>query len=414
MGLNDSQNPGVGGINELTTSEETFVQGLAALSYAQGDILYHNGTVLTRLAVGTNGQFLKTQGAGANPVWADISGANTALSNLAAVAINTTLVSDTDNTDDLGTISVFWRTGYFKTSIELGATDTTITRVSAGLIAVEGVTVVDVSTAQTLSNKTFVAPVLGAATATSINGLTITTSTGTLTITNGKTISFSQTLTFAGTDGTTMTFPTTSASVARTDAGQTFTGVNVFTSPKIITDISDTNGNELFKFTATGSAVNEFTVINAATGNPVQLQATGGDTDIGITLAPKGAGIVKGELKRFMVRLLGNTTDTAIATLISGDYRISNRAITVKAVGAYVDTAGTTNLTTVDINEAGTTILSTKITIDSTEKSSETAATPPVISDSAIAADAIVTFDIDAIQTTAAKGLVVWIDYVYA
>lgn len=117
---------------------------------------------------------------------------------------------------------------------------------------------------------------------------------------------------------------------------------------------------------------------------------------------------------RFAVRLLASTTDTAVGTTIGGDYRISNRAITVKAVGAFVDTAGTTNVTTIDINEAGTTILSTKITIDSTEKSSETAATPPVISDNAIAADAVVTFDIDTVSTTAAKGLTVWIDYIFA
>lgn len=46
-------------------------------------------------------------------------------------------------------------------TLELGAaTDTTITRVSAGLIAVEGITVVDVSTAQTLTNKTLTSPVL--------------------------------------------------------------------------------------------------------------------------------------------------------------------------------------------------------------------------------------------------------------
>ncbi len=36
------------------------------------------------------------------------AGANTALSNLAAVAINTTLVSDTDNTDALGTTAIAW------------------------------------------------------------------------------------------------------------------------------------------------------------------------------------------------------------------------------------------------------------------------------------------------------------------
>ena len=63
------------------------------------------------------------------------------------------------------------------------------------------------------TSPTLVTPVLGAATATSINGLTITSSTGTLTITNGKTASFSNSITFAGTDSTTMTFPATSSSI---------------------------------------------------------------------------------------------------------------------------------------------------------------------------------------------------------
>ena len=63
------------------------------------------------------------------------------------------------------------------------------------------------------TSPTLVTPVLGAATATSINGLTITSSTGTLTVTNGKTASFSNSITFAGTDSTTMTFPATSSSI---------------------------------------------------------------------------------------------------------------------------------------------------------------------------------------------------------
>lgn len=178
--------------------------------------------------------------------------------------------------------------------------------------------------------------------------------------------------------------------------------------------IADANGNEMIIFDTVASAVNEITLANAATTGTPTISATGSDTNINLQLTPKGTGIVKGELKRFMVRLLANTTDTATGTTIGGDYRISNRAITVKAVGAYVDTAGTTNTTTIDINEAGTSILSTKITIDSTEKSSETAATPPVISDTSIAADAVVTFDIDAISTTAAKGLTVWVDYIFS
>lgn len=47
--------------------------------------------------------------------------ASTALSNLASVAINTTLVSDTNNTDDLGSSGVRWKTGYFATSLDVAA-----------------------------------------------------------------------------------------------------------------------------------------------------------------------------------------------------------------------------------------------------------------------------------------------------
>jgi hypothetical protein len=56
--------------------------------------------------------------------------------------------------------------------------------------------------------------------------------------------------------------------------------------------IYDTNDNEELLFVATGSAVNEFTITNAATGNRPALSATGGNTDIGITISPKGTGQV--------------------------------------------------------------------------------------------------------------------------
>lgn len=46
---------------------------IAMGSDAQGDILYHNGTDYARLGAGTSGQFLKTQGAGANPAWAAVN-----------------------------------------------------------------------------------------------------------------------------------------------------------------------------------------------------------------------------------------------------------------------------------------------------------------------------------------------------
>ena len=86
-------------------------------------------------------------------------------------------------------------------------------------------------------------------------------------------------------------------------------------------------------------------------------------------------------------------------------------AYTVEAVRASLATAATGGtLLTVDINEGGTTILSTKITIDASETTSTTAATPAVISDSALANDAEMSIDIDAIgSTNTGKGLVVYI-----
>ena len=81
-------------------------------------------------------------------------------------------------------------------------------------------------------------------------------------------------------------------------------------------------------------------------------------------------------------------------------------AFTLTAVRASVTTAPVGSTLTVDINEAGSTILSTKITIDASEKTSTTAATPPVISDTSLADDAQMTVDIDQVgSSTAGAGL---------
>ena len=56
--------------------------------------------------------------------------------------------------------------------------------------------------------------------------------------------------------------------------------------------INDENDNEQVKFATTASAVNEFTVTNAATGNAPALSATGGDTNIDLNITPKGVGRV--------------------------------------------------------------------------------------------------------------------------
>ena len=81
-------------------------------------------------------------------------------------------------------------------------------------------------------------------------------------------------------------------------------------------------------------------------------------------------------------------------------------AFTLTGVRASLVTAQTSGLIfTVDVNEGGASILSTKLTIDNTEKTSTTAATPAVISDNALADDAEITIDIDQIGDGTAKGL---------
>jgi len=65
------------------------------------------------------------------------------------------------------------------------------------------------------------------------------------------------------------------------------------TSPRIITALNDTNGNEFFGFSATASAVNEFTITNAATTNSPILSASGSDSNIDINLRPKGTGAIR-------------------------------------------------------------------------------------------------------------------------
>jgi hypothetical protein len=99
--------------------------------------------------------------------------------------------------------------------------------------------------------------------------------------------------------------------------------------------------------------------------------------------------------------------------LTTGTAKVTFRmpyAMTITAVRASLSTAQASgSIFTVDINEGGTTILSTKLTIDNTEKTSTTAATAAVISDTALADDAEITIDIDQIGNGTAKGLKVTI-----
>jgi hypothetical protein len=109
-----------------------------------------------------------------------------------------------------------------------------------------------------------------------------------LTIANGKTLTVNNSITFAGTDATTMTLPSTSATIARTDAAQTFTGDQTFDS--IIGSVQSLSGagavnitqlTTAFTSTATGNAL---TLANGTVGELKTVvyvaEAAGADTGV--------------------------------------------------------------------------------------------------------------------------------------
>lgn len=97
------------------------------------------------------------------------------------------------------------------------------------------------------------------------------------------------------------------------------------------------------------------------------------------------------------------------SSLTAGTGKVTFRmpfAFTVSAVRASVTTAPVGSTIIVDINEGGSSILSTKLSIDAGEKTSTTAASAAVISDTALADDAEITIDIDQVgSSTAGAGL---------
>lgn len=157
------------------------------------------------------------------------------------------------------------------------------------------------------TSPTLTTPVLGIATATSINKVVLTapTTTATLTIadtktltasntltlagTDGKTLTLNNSLTLSGTDGTVMTFPSTTASIARIDAAQTFAGNQTF-SGAILTGVQSLSGagavdivNVATAFTSTATG-NALTLANGAVGQIKTVvyvaEAAGADTGV--------------------------------------------------------------------------------------------------------------------------------------
>lgn len=160
---------------------------------------------------------------------------------------------------------------------------------------------------------------LGAITPTSVNGLTVTSTTGTLTVASGKTLTANNSIVLAGTDSTTMTFPATSATIARTDAAQTFTGTQTFGS----TISGSINGN--------AATVTNATLTTALTVNTGTVTLTGNAANTSVLTIGAGAVSVSG-------------TNTGDQTSVTGNAGTATALQNARTIGG-VSFDGTANIT---------------------------------------------------------------------
>jgi len=150
--------------------------------------------------------------------------------------------------------------------------------------------------------------------------------------------------------------------------------------------IADANGNELIIFDTVTSAVNEITLVNAITATPVELQASGGDTNVSVKMVPKGTGQFFGNRETWAWPLTDESTAPSTGVTYTTEPAPYDMSIDDAIIG--LTTAGTgATLFSIDVlketsvnGNAFTTIFSTLPTIDASEFTSTTATTAAVIS----------------------------------
>ncbi|MEM7311349.1 MAG: hypothetical protein AAF682_32080 [Planctomycetota bacterium] len=209
---------------------------------------------------------------------------------------------------------------------------------------------------------------------------------------------------------------------------RTFRTVSMADSLQDTDDVVLTSGGGSFNFTLPAiSDANEgrrVVVKHIGTGT-VTLQTTGADTidgaaSLAISTENQAVELVSDGTSDWVVFAYGagggggsgNPTVPIIVAvgdestvLTTGTAKVTFRmpyAFTLSGVRASLTTASSSGVVTVDVNEGGSSVLSTKLSIDQGESTSTTAATPAVISDAALADDTEITIDVDAAGAGAA------------
>ena len=175
---------------------------------------------------------------------------------------------------------------------------------------------------------------------------------------------------------------------------------------------SDTLNGSASNITITDvNAQIQFVSDNASPDNWVGVNLSQITVGTGLTKTGSVVSIDQTHLKQTIAIACGDeTTATAAATAVVTFHM--PYAFTLTGIKASVTTAPVGSVLTVDLNEAGATCLTTKLTIDASEKTSGTAATAAVIGGAgpALADNALMTIDVDGVgSSTAGAGLKVYL-----
>jgi hypothetical protein len=238
--------------------------GTGQTTYATGDILYASGTnTLSKLTKPASAAYLKMASDG-TPSWDalgldDITATGTITTGTWNASVIGAAYGGTGIANNAANTISF--TGNYSLGLTLSA-NTSLTLPSSGTVAT-------IAGSQAFTNKTY-------------NGLTVTSSTGTLTITDAKTLSVSNTLTFTGTDASSVAFGA-GGTVAYTNVGTLSSLVSVgtiTTGTWSATAIAATKGGTGLTSYATGdivyaSASNTLSKLTAGTDGQVLTLASG-------------------------------------------------------------------------------------------------------------------------------------------
>lgn len=362
----ETNNPGIGGLDELTSDEEALVEQLASLTLSQGDILYVDSAGdIVNLGAGTSGDFLQTQGAGANPQWATASGSGgfsgpVSSTDNAIVRFDGTTGDTGQNSgvtiSDLNAVSgVSSLTIDASGSLSFGAIS--ILSDSAGTTTLQNIDAIDATTETTIEAAIDTLANLTSAASLATVG-TITTG-----VWNGTDIAIAD----GGTGSST-------AAGARTNLGLVI-GTDVMAFDQELQDFADSS------ITVTTNAIAGVSTLGL--GGDITLYEAVNDGNPEIRVGSSDA-------EEFHIQAVYDTgaqtldyvqfeTDAASATADKGEYRFNVDGVlsaTIDDGGIEIKTSGSLSFGAVDIltDSAGTTTLSNIDALDATTEATIEAA----------------------------------------